>query len=288
MTWDTLDTTATIGGGAAGNVSATVSYEDAGKTLVIDVLTDFTPNEWIAVSGLSFASFTAASPADNLELELRNDGLVSAVDDKTIRILPGAPSSCYPLSVTGAGNAYTVTAPSSFEMRFDKTTGGGIDQFFDLAEDPGRINDLAGGMSLTKALFTDEIQSGGILYNTDQNTLGPKLDLLEATPTRVRLRQEAFYQEEGATSILAGLKGIGDYSIPPGADGPAVEPPVDEPGELHRPLPESRRAPGRGATRHLDLVQREPWSGAQLGPGRFLAPSERRGRGENRFPPDAL
>jgi hypothetical protein len=122
----------------------------------------------------------------------------------------GGSGDCSALTSTEGANSLTVTAPGAFEMRFNKATGGGIDQFFDLAEDPGRTNDLAGGSSITQAFFTDAICIPGVCYDTDQNTLGPKLDLLEATPTRVRVRQEAFYQEEGATPILAGIKGIGD------------------------------------------------------------------------------
>ena len=41
MSWDSSDTTATIGGGASSKVSTTVSYEDSGRTLVLDVTSDF-------------------------------------------------------------------------------------------------------------------------------------------------------------------------------------------------------------------------------------------------------
>ncbi len=87
MSWDVTDVSALILGTAAGKVSSTVSYEDGGKTLVIDVLTDFAPNDVITISGLSFRNFTAASPDDNLELEVRNDGAVSAEDDKVVFIV---------------------------------------------------------------------------------------------------------------------------------------------------------------------------------------------------------
>ena len=85
MSWDTLDVTATIGG-ATSRVSGTVSKEDAGKTLVVDVTTDFAAGDQITISDLSFRDFTASSSADNLELEVNNDGAVSATDDKTITI----------------------------------------------------------------------------------------------------------------------------------------------------------------------------------------------------------
>ena len=86
MTWDTSDTVASISGTASGKVSTTVSYEDSGKTLVINVTSNFTAGESIVVSGLSFKNFSANSAADNLELEVLNNGAVQATDDKTIAI----------------------------------------------------------------------------------------------------------------------------------------------------------------------------------------------------------
>ena len=78
MTWETVHTTATITGSAAAKVSSTVSYEDSGKTLVINVTSNFAACDTIVVSGLSYKNFSAASAADNLELELLNDGAVQA------------------------------------------------------------------------------------------------------------------------------------------------------------------------------------------------------------------
>jgi hypothetical protein len=86
MVWDTADITATIGGGAFGKVDSAVSYEDNGKTLVLNVTSDFTASDQITVSDLGFTGFTAQSFADNLELEVYNDDLVTDTDDKHIRI----------------------------------------------------------------------------------------------------------------------------------------------------------------------------------------------------------
>jgi hypothetical protein len=83
MSWNTFDTTATIGGGASSKVSTTISYEDGGKTQVIDVTSNFAAGDQITVSGLSFRSFAAAA-ADNFELEVSNADTVAAYDDKTI------------------------------------------------------------------------------------------------------------------------------------------------------------------------------------------------------------
>lgn len=88
MTWDTSDTTATLGGTASGKVSTTVTYEDSGKTLVLNVTSDFASEDDLTVEGLSFASFSATSAADNLELVTGGSGTgVDATDSKTITIV---------------------------------------------------------------------------------------------------------------------------------------------------------------------------------------------------------
>jgi hypothetical protein len=89
MVWDTSDLTAKIVGTAAPKVSTTVGYEDGGKTLVLNVLSDFTAGDFIHFRELGFTNFTARSPADNLEMELLNDGGTSGLDDKTITINDG-------------------------------------------------------------------------------------------------------------------------------------------------------------------------------------------------------
>ena len=113
------------------------------------------------------------------------------------------------------GSTVTVTGAGQFEMRFNQATGAGIDRFFDLAEDPARATDLAGGTSRIQTLFDDGIFDGSNFYDPNQNSLGAKLDVLEATSTRVKVRQEAFYQLELGSAILPGVKGLGDYSIYP-------------------------------------------------------------------------
>ncbi|MBZ0267826.1 DUF11 domain-containing protein, partial [bacterium] len=86
MTWDATDSTATLGGTAAGNVSTAPSYEDGDRTLVLTVLTDFLLNDDLTVSDLGFTTFSATA-ADSLELEVNDDGIVTATDDKTIEVL---------------------------------------------------------------------------------------------------------------------------------------------------------------------------------------------------------
>ena len=90
MSWNTSITTATItwlsGGGS--KVSSTVSYEDGGKTLVLNATANFANGNRFAVSGLQFTNFTAASAADYLQLVVSGpNGGTAAADDKTITIL---------------------------------------------------------------------------------------------------------------------------------------------------------------------------------------------------------
>ncbi len=88
MTWDTSVTGVTIGGSATSKVSATLlPYEGGGKTVVLDVTADFAAGDQLTIDALRFAGFSAPSAADNLELEVNNDGIVSATDDKTITII---------------------------------------------------------------------------------------------------------------------------------------------------------------------------------------------------------
>jgi len=151
MEWDISDTTATIGGGGASNVSTTVSYEDSNKTLVIDVTTDFAASDSITVSGLTFTNFSATSSADNLELETADNGSTASYDDKTITIVGpiissvanqtfavGDPTTAIStMTITDASspaitdaNDIRIKIPSTFNMEWDisdttATIGGG-------------------------------------------------------------------------------------------------------------------------------------------------------------------
>ncbi len=122
---------------------------------------------------------------------------------------------CAPLYTTESAGTTTITASGKFELRFNQTTGGGIDEFFDLVEDPGKTVDFAGGLNFYLTLFDEWFFDGTTQFNTSSNNVGAKLDLLEATPTRVKVRQEASYQDLVSAATLAGVKGTGDYSIYP-------------------------------------------------------------------------
>ena len=119
------------------------------------------------------------------------------------------------LGATEAPGTLTITAPNYFDLTFSTLAGAGVEQFHDLTSGPNDDLDLAGGASIVRSLFFDSMALSGIWYNTGQNDVEPEIDLLEATATRVKVRQEAFYQREGGTTLVAGVKGLGDYSIYP-------------------------------------------------------------------------
>src|SRR5207249_1093827 len=124
LSWNTALTTATITGSGAGKVSPTVSYEDAGKTLVLNVTSNFAGNDQIVVSGLQYMSFTAPSTAGYLQLAVSGSGSGAASSDsRTITIVQPtiasaanqafvvgqAPAGLSPITVTDAA-APTITA----------------------------------------------------------------------------------------------------------------------------------------------------------------------------------
>jgi hypothetical protein len=89
MRWDTTDTTAVIGGVAAGKVSTTVSYEGGGSVLVLNVTSTFAAGDSFTVSGLSFAQFAGVSVATTtlrIYAGGASDIIADDADDKTISI----------------------------------------------------------------------------------------------------------------------------------------------------------------------------------------------------------
>ncbi len=108
MRWDTSVATVTLIGGAAGRVDTSIkAYEDRRKTVVLEVSSDFFANDDLQVDGLAFTNFAAPSLLDNLELEARNDGFGSALDDKTIAITAAAS----PTISSDADQAFSDGAP---------------------------------------------------------------------------------------------------------------------------------------------------------------------------------
>ena len=120
---------------------------------------------------------------------------------------------CASLGASTTATTVTVTAPGAYEITFDNATGGQPGAFYDLLDDPGKTNDLAGGTAAQLGLFTDEVRYAGISHRPDKS-LG-RAELLEITSARAKVRSEAPFQRNNGTLTVPGLRGIGDYSLLP-------------------------------------------------------------------------
>ncbi|MFA9566527.1 MAG: hypothetical protein ACERLM_17835, partial [Acidimicrobiales bacterium] len=147
---------------------------------------DFSVGEQITIADLQFSNFSFPSLADNLELEVNDDDVVSATDDKTITINGAAVPLIYSASdqafnVNDAATAIsaitvfdsatpTITAandlririPASFNMSWDTTDtsaviGGGASAKVSTA-----VSYEDGGKTLLLAVSSDFINGDDI------------------------------------------------------------------------------------------------------------------------------
>ena len=170
MEWDTSVTTVTLGGAAATNLSATVlSYEDLNKTVVLDVTADLSPGDAVTVSGLGFVTFTALSPADNLELDIDNDGTGDAFDDKTVTI------STFVITTTGTatvddGQIYTLNLSASGPVT-SWTINWGDGSIETIAGNPSSVTHTYTGAGFTFNILASAV-SGGTTHLQNELVVG--------------------------------------------------------------------------------------------------------------------
>ena len=87
--FDTTVTTPTFGGTASGKVAGTVSYEDGGATLVIDVTSNFTATNTLTIAGIKVGSFGSVSTTTSqlgLQVDGNATGTPAALSSQTFRI----------------------------------------------------------------------------------------------------------------------------------------------------------------------------------------------------------
>jgi hypothetical protein len=126
-------------------------------------------------------------------------------------------NGCSPITFTETSSTLTVRATADYEMVFDTAAGGGIRELYDLREDPGKANDLVGsipspsGSSL--AFHNVGMRVAGVNYNTGVDTAS-RIDLLEATTVRAKVRERAAYVS-GSPTVLQGVRARGDYAVYP-------------------------------------------------------------------------
>src|SRR5436309_7467859 len=193
MTWNTALTTATITGSGASKVSTTVSYEDAGQTLVIDATSNFAGNDQIVVSGLEFASFTAVSAGTKLQLVVDGAGAATkASDSKTIAVVAAtisaganlsfvvgqAPTAMSEITVTDnasplitAANDIRIRIPSGFNMTWNTALTTATISGSDAAKVSTAVTYEDGGKTLVLNVTTDftggdQIKVSGLQYTS--------------------------------------------------------------------------------------------------------------------------
>jgi hypothetical protein len=121
--------------------------------------------------------------------------------------------ACAALDASTTATAVTVTAAGGYEITFDNATGGQPGEFYDLVDDPGKTNDLAGGIAAQRGVFTDEVRYAGLSHRPDKS-LG-RAELLEITSARAKVRSDSRYQRNNGLITVPGLRGVGDYSVLP-------------------------------------------------------------------------
>lgn len=114
MTWDTTVATATITGDASAKVSTTVTYESSGRTLVIDVTTNFAIGDSIIISDLSFKNFNSVEYS-NLTLSIDGGAATTAIDDKKKTISLSASTATF---TGGSYDGYAFGWNSDAELSF--------------------------------------------------------------------------------------------------------------------------------------------------------------------------
>ena len=171
MQWDTSVPTVTITGSAAAKVTTSVTYPTS-ATVIVNVTGTFAANDFVVISGLKFASFTATSAANNLQFSTRNGLQVDATDTRTIQIDP-----YYDVAVTPA-TASTTTLPTnggSVTASFTLTNIGAVSDVYDLltSKNPGTALTTVSitGTSITQGANPDSarraaLASGGAVAVT--------------------------------------------------------------------------------------------------------------------------
>jgi uncharacterized repeat protein (TIGR01451 family) len=177
MTWNTSLTTATLSGSAAAKVSTTVSYEDAGKTLVLSVTSAFAAGDVLAVSALQFTSFTAVSAAAGIQLVVSGAGGTTASTSSTTKqiVQPTISSAANQTFFVGqaatgistititASNPSTITSANDIRVR--------IPSGFNMTWNTALTTATLGGGAASKVSTTVGYESGGqvLVLNVTSN-----------------------------------------------------------------------------------------------------------------------
>jgi uncharacterized repeat protein (TIGR01451 family) len=163
MTWDTSVLTAALSGSAAARCSPIVAYSNLNQTVTINVLSTFAAGEVVIISGLKFTNFTGTSPANNLQLDLKNNPGFNATDNRTITI-----GAHFDVSVTPATTGITSlpTNGASITAGFTLTNTGAVSDSYDLltTKNPGTAITVVSitGTSITQGANPDSARRAAL------------------------------------------------------------------------------------------------------------------------------
>lgn len=163
MTWDATVTTASLSGTAAGRCSAAVTYTGGNLTVTINVNSAFQAGEYVVISGLKFANFTATSPLNHLAVDLKNNPGVNGTDPRNIQIDP-----YYDVAMTPASQSLT-TLPTNGATRtvtFTLQNIGAVSDSYDLltSKSPGTAITVVSvtGTSITQGANPDSARRAAL------------------------------------------------------------------------------------------------------------------------------
>lgn len=104
QTWDTTVVSPTFSGSGAGSIASVVSYENDGKTLVVDVTSPFSDGATLSIDGLAFTNLIQACIPERLALDIDNNGVTDAWSDAFIGVTMLAPGG-----FGDGGTSFTMT-----------------------------------------------------------------------------------------------------------------------------------------------------------------------------------
>ena len=163
MTWDATVANATLSGTAAARCSAAVTYGNGNLTVTINVLSTFQAGEFVVVSGLKFANFTATSPLNHLAVDLKNNPGVNGTDPRSIQIDP-----YYDVAITPASQGLTSlpTNGGTRTVTFTLQNIGAVSDVYDLftSKSPGTALTVVSitGTSITQGANPDSARRAAL------------------------------------------------------------------------------------------------------------------------------
>lgn len=232
MTWDVSVTTATITGTAANRCTTAVTYGNGNLTVTINVLTTFAAGEYVVISGLKFANFTATSPLNHLAVDLKNNPGVNGTDPKNIQIDP-----YYDLTLT-PGSQSTTSLPTnggSLTASFTLKNIGAVSDSYDLltSKSPGTTLTVVSitGTIITQGANPDSARRGAlaslatvgvtVTYRVGNVPVGTKDTIFltgRSLGNPVKTAQDTF-----VVTVIRPVITIGKAVSPGGSPGPGTD-----------------------------------------------------------------